>query len=94
MPNPPAVTEIANINFGYVQAGIARALIEAYPRGLKMPALVAKVYTSAAQEPEHAANSLQVIIANMRPTLERAGWSIPKTGKGNREATYRLVPLE
>ena len=88
-------TALKHVCFPHIQQRIVDALVEAWPRRLRMPALVEAAYFDDPNGgPDAAEDVIRVHLCHVRKKLPLYGWHIPmnRPGKGNR-ALYRLEAL-
>lgn len=78
--------------FAAIPTTIVRSLVDAYPQGVPADHLLFQIY-GGSSEPDTARGALSVQIGRVRTSIERFGWTIPrsKPGKGN-TSIYRLEP--
>lgn len=89
------VTALLEVAYGGIGTNIVAALVDVYPRGMRLSALVDDVWGHDPNGgPDAANNAIHVTLYRIRPRMEQLGWTVSKPGPGKREAVYRIMPFE
>lgn len=73
---PVELRSLSYARMGPTARAVIRVLTKAYPIELSGPDLISQVYGNT--EPEYSANAIGEAIRQLRPHIEKMGWTIPR----------------
>ncbi len=89
------VEQLLDARLSAVEMTVVRRIVGAYPNGVSLDQLITEIYGMRNDQPDNAANCVQVVLNRLRRKIAEYGWTVPK-GTGGRATrhTYRLERLQ